>query len=64
MEKAASGLSGPVGGNMSCVLGLDAVVSCDGGVTAGDVGRYVYVGDERRDMELTGIDTVVSLRSS
>ena len=60
VEKAASGLSGPVGGNMSCVLGLDAVVSCDGGVTAGDVGRYVYVGDERRDMELTGIDTVVS----
>ena len=60
VEKAASGLSGPVGGNMSCVLGLDAVVSCDGGVTAGDVGRYVYGGDERRDMELTGIDTVVS----
>ena len=60
VEKAASGLSGPVSGNISCVLDLDAVVSCDGGVTAGDVGRYVYVGDERRDMELTGIDTVVS----
>ena len=64
VEKAASGLSGPVGGNrpMSCVLGLDAVVSCDGGVTAdsGDVGRYVSVNDERRDIELSGVDTVVS----
>ena len=40
---AASGLSGPVGGNMSCVLGLDAVVSCDGGVTAGDVGGLLLV---------------------
>ena len=60
VEKAAPCLSGPVGGSMSCVLGLDAVVSCDGGVTAGDVGRCVSVGDERRDMELSGVDTVVS----
>ena len=60
VEKAAPFLSGPVGDSMSCVLGLDAVVSCDGGVTAGDVGRCVSVGDERRDMELSGVDTVVS----
>ena len=60
VEKAAPCLSGPVGDSMSCVLGLDAVVSCDGGVTAGDVGRCVSVGDERRDMELSGVDTVVS----
>ena len=45
-----------------CVLSLDAVVLGDGGVVAdsGDVGRYVSVGDERRDMELGGVDTVVS----
>ena len=63
VEKAAPCLSRPVGDSMSCVLGLDAVVSCDGGVTAGDVGRCVSVGDERRDMELTNVsrvDTVVS----
>ena len=60
VEKAASCLSGHVGGSRSCVLSLDAVVSCDGGMTAGDVGRYVTVGDERRDMELSGVDTVVS----
>ena len=62
VEQAASGLSGPVGGSVSRVLSLDAAVVCDGGVTAdaGDVGRYVSVGDERRDMELSGVDTVVS----
>ena len=60
VEKAASCSSGPVGGSRSCVLSLDAVVSRDGGVTAGDVGRCVSVGDERRDMELSGVDTVVS----
>ena len=60
VEKAAPCLSRPVGDSMSCVLGLDAVVSCDGGVTACDVGRCVSVGDERRDMELSGVDTVVS----
>ena len=62
MEKVASGLSGPVGGSVSCVLSLDAAVVGDGGVIAdsGDVGRYVSVGDERRDIELSGVDTVVS----
>ena len=56
VEKAASGLSGPVG-SVSCVLSLDAAVVGDGGVIAdsGDVGRYVSVGDERRDMELSGV---------
>ena len=47
VEKAAPCLSRPVGDSMSCVLGLDAVVSCDGGVTAGDVGRCVSFGDTR-----------------
>ena len=62
VEKAASGLNGSVGGSMSCVLSLDAVVLGDDGVIAdsGDTGRYVSVGDERRDMELSGVDTVVS----
>ena len=39
VEKAASGLSGPVGGSVSRVLGLDSVVLGDGGVSSGDVGR-------------------------
>ena len=38
-------LSEPVGGTVSCVLGLDAVVLGDGGVSSGAVGRYVSVGD-------------------
>ena len=45
MEKAAPALNGPVGGSVSCVLGLDTVVLCDCGVSSGAVGRYVSVGD-------------------
>ena len=32
VEKAAPALSGPVGGSVSCVLGVDAVVLGNGGV--------------------------------
>ena len=32
MEKAATALSDPVGGSVSCVLGFDAVVLGDDGV--------------------------------
>ena len=64
VERAAPTLSGLVGGSVSYVLGVDAVELGDGGVTAdsGDVGRYVYVGDVSYggDMELCGVDTVVS----
>ena len=64
VEKAASGLSGPVGGSMSCMLSLDAVVIGDGVVSSGAVGRQVSVGDVSvscgGDMELSGVDTVVS----
>ena len=45
VEKAAPSLSGPVGGSVSYVLSLDAVVLGDGGVSYGDVGRYVSVYD-------------------
>ena len=45
VEKAVPGLSGPVGGSVSCVLGVDAVVLGGGGVLSGAVGRCVYVGD-------------------
>ena len=45
VEKATPALSVPVGGSVADVLGLDAVVLGDGGVSAGAVGRYVYVGD-------------------
>ena len=65
VEKAAPALNDPVGGRVSCVLGWDAVVLGDGGVSSGDVGRYVYVGDvsvsRGGDMELCGIDTVLSV---
>ena len=60
-EKAAPALSDPVGGSVSCVLGLDATVLGDGGVSSGDVsGGDVSVpcGD---DMELCGVDTVLSV---
>ena len=64
VEKVASVLSGPVGNSVSCVLGLDAVVLGDGGVSSGDVGRCVSVGDVSvscgGDMELCGVDTVLS----
>ena len=45
VEKAASAVSGPVGGSVSYVLALDAVVLGDGGVSSGAVGKYVSVGD-------------------
>ena len=45
VEKADSALSGPVGGSVPYVLGLDAVVLGDGGVSSGAVGSYVAVGD-------------------
>ena len=66
VEKAAPALSAAVGGSVSCALSLDAAVLGDGGVTAdsGDVGRHVSVGDVSVscgcEMELCGIDTVVS----
>ena len=59
VEKAAPGLSGPVGGSLSYVLGLDVVVLGDGGVSSG----AVSVGDVSvscgGDMELCGVDSVV-----
>ena len=45
VEKATPALSVPVGRSVADVLGLDAVVLGDGGVSAGAVGRYVSVGD-------------------
>ena len=61
-EKAAPALSGPVGGSVSYVLGVDAVVLDDGGVSSGAVGRYVSVCDVSGggDMELCGADTLLS----
>ena len=60
----SSALSGPVGSSVSCVLGLDAVVIGDGGVSSDDVGRCVSVGDVSvscgGDMELCVVDTVLS----
>ena len=41
VETAAPALSDPVGGSVSCMLGLDAIVLDDGGVSTGAVGRYV-----------------------
>ena len=61
VEKAAPSLSGPVGSSVSCVLGLDAVVLGDGGVSSGAVDRCVSDGDVSvscgGDMELCGVDT-------
>ena len=45
VEKAYPALSDPVGGSVSCVLGLDVVVLDDGGVSSGGVARYASVGD-------------------
>ena len=45
VEKAAPALSGPVGGSVPCVLGVDAVLLGDGGVSSGAMDRYVSVGD-------------------
>ena len=44
-EGGFSFLRGPVGSSESCVLGLDAVVLGDGGVSSGDVGRYASGGE-------------------
>ena len=66
VEKAARALSAAVGGSVSCALSLDSAVLGDGGVTSdyGDVGRHVSVGDVSVscgcDMELCGVDTLVS----
>ena len=50
VEKAAPVLSYPVGGSVSCVLGLDALVLDDGGDVSVPCGG---------DVELCGVDTVV-----
>ena len=64
VEMAAPALSDPVGGSVSCMLGLDAVVLDDGGVSSGGVARYAFVGDVSvscgGDMELRGVDTMLS----
>ena len=64
VEKAALCLSGPVGGSVSCVLGMDAVVLGDGGMSSGAVGMYVSAVDVSvsggGDIELCGFDTVLS----
>ena len=64
VEKAAPALSGPVFCSVSYVLGLDAVVLGDGGVSSVSVGRYVSVGNVSvaggGDLELCGVDTLVS----
>ena len=60
-EKTAPSLSGPVGGSVSHV-DVDSVVLGDGGVSSDVVSRYVAVGDVSggADMELCGVDTVLS----
>ena len=64
VETAAPALSDPVGGSVSCMLGLNAIVLDDGGVSSGGVARYASVGDVSvscgGDMELRGVDTVLS----
>ena len=51
VEKAAPALSGHVGGSVSCVLGLEALVLDDGGDVSVSRGG---------DMDLCGVDTVLS----
>ena len=64
MEKAAPALSVPVGGNVSYVLGLDAVELGDYGMSSGDVGRYMSVVDVSvscgDDIELCGVGKMLS----
>ena len=64
VETAGPALSDPVGGSVSCMLGLDAIVLDDGGVSSSGVARYASVGDVSvscgGDMELSGVDTVLS----
>ena len=62
VDKAAPTLSDSVGGSVSCVLGLDAIVLDDGGVSSGGVARYASVGDVSCgvDMELCVVDTMIS----
>ena len=57
VEKAAPALSGAVGGIVSYVLGLDAVVLSDGEVSSGAMGRSV--GDVSVSSRVV-FDTVVS----
>ena len=64
VEKAAPGLSDPVGGSVSYLLDVDTVVLGDGGVSSAVVGRYASRGDVSvaggGDMELCGDGTVLS----
>ena len=62
VEKAAPALSAAVGDSVSCVLGVDAAVLGDGGVSYGVMGRHVSACDMLvgGDMELCGFDTVLS----
>ena len=62
VEKTAPALSGPAGGSMSYVLGLDAVVLGDGEVSSGAVGRSVgdVSGPVGGETDVGGVDTVES----
>ena len=63
VEKAAPALSGPVGGSVSYVLGLDAVVLGDGGVSSGAVSGGLCDLDKVSgcgDTDVSGIDTAMS----
>ena len=64
MERATPALNVPVGGSVADVLGLDAVVLGDGGVSSCAVGRYVSVGDVSMsgggDPVGWGVDTALS----
>ena len=70
VEKAAPGLSGPVGGSVSYVLGLDDVVLGDGGVSSGavseglrDLDRVSRSGDavvSGFDEPVCGVNSVMS----
>ena len=64
VEKAASALSGPVGGSVSYALGFGHCGVRRGGMSSGDAGRYVSVDDVSvscgGNIELYGVDTVLS----
>ena len=62
VEKAAPALTGPVGGSVSYVLGLDDVVSGDGGVSVLSVAVCVTLIDRVSgggDTDMSGVATVV-----
>ena len=64
VERATPASCVPVGGSVANVLGLDAVVLGDGGVSSVTVGRYVSVGDmsvsDGGDTVECCVDTVLS----